>query len=288
MADSKRPRIPTIAARASALEKMMPEDLLVRILAFLPGRSFLSCKAVCARWDALRHRVAVQRRKLATLPLQPFASTDFSSASGRVSRLGEQGFTLHNGARILADDDGVRALRIPCDGPYATMPVDIGPAAMPHCTLEIEIRLDSIANDRGWVLGNEEMGFDRTILMHDGRFGGGVALAVGREWESNLGRPVPPVGRWMHVCAVFRQDGPSHVFLDGRRSNGVTARNRMAGSKTELWIGRAHPPGHYCDCWIKHVKVYDRALEDETIGKAAVNFHNEISAARSRALSEDQ
>ena len=76
--------------------------------------------------------------------------------------------------------DGTRALRIDRDGPHAKLPVNISPSAMPEVTLVCWVKLNSVANNRGWLFGNEVTGYDRTILMHDNRFGGALATAVGR------------------------------------------------------------------------------------------------------------
>ena len=51
--------------------KEMPEEVEIRILAYLSKRDYLTCKLVCKRWDSLRHRVAVMRNQIAT-PLKKY------------------------------------------------------------------------------------------------------------------------------------------------------------------------------------------------------------------------
>ena len=210
---------------------------------------------------------AQERRKgMASAKILPAAvskpvSVDFASEAD------EDKFTLHEGA-FLDDVDGTRALRINMDGPHAKIPVNIAPLAMPTCSLCMWVKLASIPNARGWIVGNEETGYDRTILLHDNRFGGSVASAIGKEWRSNLG--APPLGQWFHVVAVFRQGGESYVFLNGRRSNIASkhTKNRPLGSREELWVGRPHHRDHFADCWIKSIAVVDYALSDEDVGAA--------------------
>jgi len=44
----------------------LPDDLQIRILAYLNKRDYLSCKIVCKQWDYVRHSVAVMRRQIST------------------------------------------------------------------------------------------------------------------------------------------------------------------------------------------------------------------------------
>lgn len=101
------------------------------------------------------------------------------------------------------------------------------------------------------------------IFYLDYRFGGGIASAVGKTWNPGDNMKTP-VKEWIHVAAVFRQNGESYVFLNGERSeNTVIAQNDYGLSS--LWIGRPHHAGHWTDCWIKEVKVFGRALSDEDV-----------------------
>ena len=171
-------------------------------------------------------------------------------------------YSLFSGATVCSDGT-TRALRIDKDGPHARIPLDINPSQMPTCTLEVWVKLESIANKQGWLLGNERTGYDRTILMHDSRFGGGVALAVGYAYKTSHGPP--KLHQWLHVVAIFSQGKGSYVYVDGVRSEGVVAKNRPSGAMTELWLGRPHHGNHFVDCWVRAVRVYDCALPDEAV-----------------------
>ena len=203
-----------------------------------------------------------------------YAKVDFSKPLATTNT----NYTLHNGASILPAPKGVsKALRIDKDGPYALIhDVDIGPTNMPNCTLMIGIYLESIANDRGWVLGHHRYGHDRSILMHDSRFGGGIASSIGRIWQPWKRPKSPPTGEWLHITAVFRQRGESYVYLNGVRSdNKAIARN--SNGFTDLWVGRSRWRGHWSDCWIKEVKVFNEALNDEEVSFQSKQFFKDIA-----------
>ena len=79
---------------------------------------------------------------------------------------------FHDGASIINFSTGsLDALRISSEGPHAIIRgVDISPSVMPHCTLMIGLYLERIVPDsNGWVLNQEESGWDRSIAIHDGR-----------------------------------------------------------------------------------------------------------------------
>ena len=127
----------------------------------------------------------------ATKPISPVAKVDFSDPDASDNTR----FFLRNGAQILPAPQGVsKALRISKDGPYALIPdVNINPSSMKDCTLTAAIYLESKANNRGWLFGSEEGGYDRTILVHDDRFGGNLASAVGKPWTPWNKRDPPPL-----------------------------------------------------------------------------------------------
>jgi len=208
--------------------------------------------------------------------LDPVAQVDFSDPDVPTN----SPFSLKNGAQILPAPDGVSgALRIDKDGPYALIPgVNISPSNMNECTLTAGLYLESIANRYGWVFGHEQSGYDRTILMHVDRFGGSIASAVGFPWKPWKNSNQPPMKKWVHVTAVFRQGGQSYVFLDGVRSDFSTVAKNGSGM-AELWVGRPHHGGHWVNSWIKEVKVFDTALSDDFVKEQSKEFHKSLEIA---------
>jgi len=205
----------------------------------------------------------------------PVAEIDFSSDSQSNTP-----YVLKDGAQILTAPGGFRALRIDKDGQYALIPgVNINPSAMPACTLMIGLYVESFPNNRGWVFGHEESGYDRTILVNDDRYGGGVASAVGKMWTpwTDASKGKVPIKQWVLLTAVFRQNGDSYVYLNGIRSDSKVIATNNEGSN-DLYVGR--PKGwsnHWVDSWIKEVKVFDQALTDGSIADYAKIFLSEAS-----------
>merc|ERR1712048_1338238 len=56
------------------------------------------------------------------------------------------------------------------DGRYVTIPVDINPVAMPCLTMEVCVKLKSISNQYGWVMGHDSGDWGRALILHDTRF----------------------------------------------------------------------------------------------------------------------
>lgn len=183
-------------------------------------------------------------------------------------------------ATVSCSDIGYvcNALRIDSLGPHALIKdVDIGPTAMPECTLMIGIRLNSRpAVADGWCLGHYNGTVNRHIVMHDTRLGGAVGLGIGVEWQPYINPEPPSLNEWLHVAAVYVQGGRCCVYVNGVRSdNSVTGDN--GEGLTDLWIGRSiHSLGHWCDCWIKHVTVIDTALTDSEVGEYSTKFFEDM------------
>lgn len=184
-------------------------------------------------------------------------------------------YTLHGGAQILTGPGGVTSLRIDQDGRYAKIPnFSISPSAWPHLTMMIGLYVESKANNNGWVFSHEDGGYDRTIMMHDSRFGGVIASGVGKTWNPGANMALP-YKKWIHVTAVFQQGGVSYVFLDGVRSQNVVTASNNEG-RNELWIGRPIHGGHWVNCWIKEVKVFYEALQNSEVQALSDSFHAAI------------
>ncbi|KAH3767578.1 hypothetical protein Pelo_536 [Pelomyxa schiedti] len=156
------------------------------------------------------------------------------------------------------------------DGDRVVIPVDINPDVMPQVTLEIWIKLFSIPNNRGWAFGHDDGGYDRTIIMHDERFGHvpSVALAVGETYDFNGGKPA--LMRWMHVVGVWRQHGASELYIDGYLSGSHPNTVNLSGHR-QLTLGNwPNDIAHQVDALIAIARVYNRALNPAEI---RTNYH---------------
>ena len=63
------------------------------------------------------------------------------------------------------------------------------------------------------MLGHDDLGFDRTIMAYDGRFGG-LAVGVGTTYVSELESPA--LDEWVHIVATFsKSNGEAVVYRNG-------------------------------------------------------------------------
>jgi len=154
-------------------------------------------------------------------------------------------------------------------------------------TIEIWIQLHSIANDRGWVVGNDASTSHfagRSLIMHDSRFkgpevavqswedaatsgGGAMAMAVEEPYLSKIGSP--PINQWLHVVGVWNQERFSYMYKNGEQE--VTSSITQNGRGLKRLVIGSHPTsaGYHVDASIAMVNVYSRAL---TMAEVESNF----------------
>jgi len=212
----------------------------------------------------------------------PIVKVDFSSSSDNVK------YALYGGAEIVtgAPNDVPRALRITRSKSYAKIPgIDISPSKMLDCTLSIGVYVVTIANNRGWIFGHEVSGYDRTILMHDSRFGSKPSLAVGRPWNAWGDNDVEFVGKWIHITGIFREGGDCFIYIDGIKSP-FSVIGKNSGGSSDLFVGSPNNGGHQTDSWIKEVQVFDKAIGDDQVQQLSDAFHASISVPPAPSPSE--
>lgn len=207
--------------------------------------------------------------------LNPTHEVDFSQD-------GTGSFDLIGDAAIEPDaPNGVsRALRVNSSGSYAKLPVNINPSVMPNCTIVVGAYLESIVTGGlGWLISSDNGGFDRSIVLHDSRLKGmgiatGSSTGVCYTKETNA-----PVKEWFHIVAVIRQGKQSFFYFNGKKAPLKPVANNKSGLN---YIGVGNNPSyvsHYCDCWVKEVKIYNWGLGDAHAKFLSDKFHDEISAA---------
>jgi len=136
--------------------------------------------------------------------------------------------------------------------------------SQPATTIEAWVKLNSIPNDRGFVLGNG----GRAIMMHDSRYGPGngarsSAAAVQTPYASNLG--YPKVGQWIHVVAAYNENGASTFYRDGVAQRIPGSTKSVAGLTNLILGGHPSDTNSHIDGWISTVRVYDRTLTDAEV-----------------------
>ena len=199
----------------------------------------------------------------------PLASLDGSQYTGGntwgnskiTCNLGSQ--TTYNEAEQAMHINGNRESVIVC-------PYEIGPERYPQLTMEVVFKLDSDYDPTasyGWIFGHDDGDFDRSFIISDARFGGGVSSGIGSVYNS--GAPTPSNGVWHHGLAVFRQgvvDG-SYTALDGVISPVKATANNNEG-EPNFSIGGlvndfAFP--HEMKGLIRYFNFYDGALSEDQV-----------------------
>lgn len=108
------------------------------------------------------------------------------------------------------------------DNVIASVNLDISPSAMPAISIELWVRINSLAgSSNGWIIGHDNGGFDRGICMHDARYGG-IAGPNGATYSSILGPP--DVGEWTHVIATFENGIDSKVYRNDKTHHLIDTR----------------------------------------------------------------
>ena len=103
----------------------------------------------------------------------------------------------------VVQKDGVACVELDNDAKYYDWSsINIGPAAMPVLTLDITF-FATAATNHGWLLGDENGGCDRTILVNDARTGAGKT--GGSCMSSNWGAPATNWGQWNHMSVHWDQ-----------------------------------------------------------------------------------
>jgi hypothetical protein len=134
--------------------------------------------------------------------------------------------------------------------------LDIGSAAHPRVTLEIWVKRLSNKNNREWVIGHDNGGYDRAIALNDDRFAG-VAAPPGFVFHSHLG--FLELNKWYHVVATYGQS--ANIFLNAaHQPEGLVVPGEVG--LPDMTIGGLSPlwPNHEVDALISQVRVYDREL----------------------------
>ncbi|MFT3765734.1 MAG: DNRLRE domain-containing protein [Minicystis sp.] len=141
-----------------------------------------------------------------------------------------------------------------------SLPVNIDAASYPQVTMGMWVKLDAVANARGWVLGHDDGGYDRSINLTDDRYGYGVAGGTGvNPHGSTLIQPANNVGQWICVAAVYDAMAQTATFYADGAAQTVFAAPGSGLSTTTLG-GLALFPGHTVDGQVDEVFMFDRAL----------------------------
>jgi hypothetical protein len=154
-----------------------------------------------------------------------------------------------------------------------TCPLDISPARKSALTIEVIFKFDkdfNAAKTKSWIIGHDNSGYDRSIILTDTRFGG-AGTGVGYAYTSGLGNPSVDV--WHHAIATWDQNksGKSFLCIDGKCGKKVTAKNN-SGYSTFTIGGLTKYANHGIKGHVKSVKIWGTAFDDALM-KQAYEMH---------------
>lgn len=186
-------------------------------------------------------------------------NADDSAGSAHGTLGGTTAFGLAENGQQAFDFDGLQSSVV-------SLPVDINPGVLPQITMGMLVNMRSQANNRGWVIGHDDSGFDRSINLTDIRYGYGVAGGTGvTPHASTLLRPKDNLDSWHCVAvaydadnatATFYADGATQTVFASPASGRVTA---TLGGLTTQWLN------HTVDALVDEVFMFNRALGADEI-----------------------
>ncbi|WOJ92362.1 LamG-like jellyroll fold domain-containing protein [Congregibacter variabilis] len=168
--------------------------------------------------------------------------------------------TLAAGVTYAAGFDG-QAFSFDGQGGLFSANVDISPSNFGAITFGAWVNIASVPNNRGWVIGHDNGGYDRSISLHDSRFSGSnikPAAGVGKTYTSTLADLT--LNEWKFVAASYQGNGQTTtVYFDGQ-SQEVLGTNNSNGNSFFTVGGLSTYAGHQINGLVDNIFIYDRAL----------------------------
>lgn len=138
---------------------------------------------------------------------------------------------------------------------------NLNPSVHPTLSIELWVKMDNAINNRGWILGHDNGGFDRSVIITDDRYGG-VAFGTGSSYASTLG--VMEKNVWTHIVGTFQNGRQMTMYRDYTKQQ-VVAVNNNEGESTMTLGGLQNFPGQTVDAWIGELRIYDFVLSSQQV-----------------------
>ena len=157
-----------------------------------------------------------------------------------------------------------------------SLPVDISPDALPQMTVVMFVKLDTgpYFNDSsalGWVFGHDNGGYDRSLNLHDTRYGSGVQVAGGTGVDPHQSTLPLTLHQWHCVAAAYDRDNSTVTFYaDGATQTVYAAPG--PGEPTASLGGLLNFGGHTIQGLVDEVSLFDRVLTPQEIDAISAQF----------------
>jgi len=138
---------------------------------------------------------------------------------------------------------------------------NLNPSVHPALSIELWVKLDNAINNRGWIIGHDNGGFDRSVILTDDRYGG-IAFGTGSSYTSTLGLLEKKV--WTHIVGTYQNGRQMTMYRDYTKQQ-VVAVNNNEGEPTMTLGGLQNFPGQTVDAWIGELRIYDFVLSSQQV-----------------------
>lgn len=159
-------------------------------------------------------------------------------------------------------------------GAVSLFPVDISPSAYPLITIGMYINVDSLINNRGWVLGHDNGGYDRALMISDSRFNSRLSGTAGSNspYSSSLTDFSSNLDQWFGVAVSYDQpNNTAIVYVNDLMGNSMvqTINTNMGGGNSFFSLGGLSTyGGHTVDALVDELFIFDRALSQRELDVA--------------------
>ena len=142
-----------------------------------------------------------------------------------------------------------------------TAAVDLSPSSFAAVTFGAWVYLEAYDNSRGWVIGQDNGGYDRSISLHDDRYSSTdkkPAAGVGFTYGSTLNDLT--LSSWHFVAASYAGNGLSTtIYFDGDFQT-IAGTSNSDGNSFFTVGGLGNYGNHEVDGFVDNIFIYDRAL----------------------------
>lgn len=157
------------------------------------------------------------------------------------------------------------------DNAVASVPVNISPSVFPRMTMGMYINVQSITNTRGWVMGQDNGGYDRALMISDDRFGSGLSAGVGHTYASSLTNLGNNLDEWYGIAVAYDQTTASAtVYINdllGNSQTQVISTSLGNGLSNATFGGLQMFGGHGVNALVDDVFIYDRTLSQAELDR---------------------
>jgi len=170
------------------------------------------------------------------------------------------------------------------------LPVNINQSLLPQMTMGMFIKLKTVVNTRGWVIGHDNGGYDRSLILHDYRYGYGLAAGVGHTYGSALPQLRHDIDQWSFIAVSYDQASNTATIylndLDGQSLVQTVNTSNDAGNPTTT-LGGLGFGGHGVHGLVDEVFIYDRTMTQEELDQVCDDLNPNTAPVASAGFDQD-